>query len=105
MVTKIFIVLMFLVVQGCSGTLIIEKNGYTHQIDHRHLNPVAAYGFSHSYDKDGILVDTNLVRGKSLGEVGLNAAGAVGLGIGAYKGLKAIETATDVVVDVVLPGQ
>ena len=89
------IIILCLMLTSCAP-VVIKKNGYTHVIEHRHVNPIAAYGFSHSYDEDGKLVDTNLVKGKSIGEAVLNMGTAAGAAIGVYHGLKAVEAGTEI---------
>ncbi len=100
MIPRLFIVLIMLITSACSGQVMLEQSGYKHFIDYGHLTPFAAYEFSHSYDEDGKLVDTNLVSGKSLGEAGMNAAltaGAIAAGISA---LRAIDTGTNITIPV-----
>ena len=96
----IILILGFLFLQGCVGTYQFQAGANRCNVLHKHATWYAAYGTLTCLDENGKLVAAAITKGKSLGEVGLNVAGAVGMGVGAYQGLKAVQTGTEVVIGV-----
>ena len=89
--------LIFVLITGCAPTAF--KQGVNDcQVRAHDPSWFDRYGSLICTDADGKITAAALSPGKSLGQAAMNMGTSAGLGIGVYRGLKAIQAGTEIIV-------